>query len=167
MRLRRNWREIGYNVGQVVRILHNLNEQETINRLNGGSRLRAGISDNVMISLQGVFVRIAAVRPDGNYRIEEDRHNVYSADMFINSYEEDPQEELSIEDRPTLQDLIYDGMYLFSRNSDEAGSAQELFKIRISPTAIREDLIGGLYIRLNDKQYDLYSYLIDKYQDKV
>lgn len=148
MRLRDDRNQL-YAVGNLVRILSNLREQEQINVANGHGSMRAGIGGPSMLNLQGSLARITIVHDNSTYTIDQDTRNVYSADMFTSSYTFD--EILSDQDAPVLSDLIYQGMYLFSRNNDESGIRQELFKVQITPRSVREGSVDGIYIRLSDK----------------
>lgn len=143
MRLRDNYEEITYETGDIVTIIPDLREQEQVNIINGGRRLRAGIEMN-MFHLQGRRVLIIGSTRTDRYTIDQGTRSVYSADMFLESYVQDDQEE----ELPLLSDLIYEGMYLFSVTSHELGLRQELFKIR----TIGESTITGHYIIREDKE---------------
>ena len=152
MRLRNNYLDITYPVGNLVRIIPNLREQEEINIRHGGNRMSVGIGGNSMLNLQNSLVRIRRVIGGDRYEIEQDTINVYSADMFTGSYlQDDDQSDVNTGDTPFLSDLIYNGMYLFSRNNDASGIRQELFKVQITPRSVREGSVDGIYIRLSDK----------------
>lgn len=152
MRLRNDYLTINYPVGNLVRIIPNLREQEEINLRRGNGRLSAGLGGDSMLNLQNSLARITRILNNNRYEIDRDIRNVYSADMFTTSYTFDEDEsDVTTEDRPFLSDLIYDGMYLFSNRNDEAGARQELFKVQITPRSTRENTIEGIYIRYNDK----------------
>jgi len=146
MRLRENYRDITYNIGDFVTILPNLVLQENLNRLNGGTRLRAGIGNNRMLDVQGMIVRIRGILENGTYTIDRDLENLYSTDMFLESYIESEET-----DETNITNIIYNGMYLFSTQSDSSGTNQELFKVQTSPEDIQEGIIRGHYILRGDK----------------
>lgn len=152
MRLRNNYLTITYAVGNLVRIIPNLREQQDINIRRGNGPLEAGLGGDAMLNIQNSLARITRVVSNNRYEIDQDSRNVYSGDMFTTSYTFDEDEsDVDPGNGPFLSDLIYQGMYLFSRNNDESGIRQELFRVQITPRSVREGSVDGIYIRLSDK----------------